>query len=81
MAGSIAFDKAQYAKGDTVTMTVKDPSRVSAQTVTVPSVAGPIQATLTINAPAGAPTDSGSHTWKVVSDDPTTGTTVWSTTA
>jgi hypothetical protein len=81
MAGTISFDKASYNKGDTVSLTVKDPARVVTQTITVPSVSGPIQASLTIDAPAGTPTDTGNHTWKLISDDPTTGTTVWSTTA
>lgn len=79
--GSISFDKSSYAKGDTVKMTVKDPSRIVTDTISVPSGAGPLTASITITAPIAQPTDSGSHTWALVSDDATTGTTVWSTVA
>lgn len=79
---SATFDKPNgYTKGETVTLTVVDPSRINDFPVTIPSVGGAISADFKVFGADGQPTDTGNHVWALVTDNPATGTTVWSTTA
>lgn len=81
---SAALDKAAYAPGDTVTLTVDYApdtpgviSQVSTVTVELKDAAGNVLAssplTLTVNVPQAGDkvsvSDDGNHTWTVVSDN------------
>lgn len=77
MSGTASFDKPAYNAGDKGVLTVVDPSRIKSDTVTIPSVNGNITVSTSVTAPYAAPTDTMGLAFAFVSDDPSTGTTVW----
>lgn len=82
MAIVLTLDKpAGYAKGDKVTLTVVDPTRIVDTPITLPGVTTGISSEdLIVVATPKTPQATG-YTFTQVSDDTKTGTTVWTTTA
>lgn len=76
-----AFDKpAGYNKGDVATLTINDPNRVLLDNIPVPVVGSTLTVPLTVL--IGQVTPAGtSHVFTLKSDNPATGTSVWTTTA
>lgn len=79
MPTTLTLDKASYNKGDKVTLTVVDPSRIVDTPVALPGVTG-VTADIIVVSAVKTPTATG-YTFVQVSDDTKSGTTVWTTTA
>lgn len=85
VAGSIAFaPPSPQATGTAVVMTVVDPSRLTTDTITVPSLNGPIVEVDETILPYATPTDTAGKKFTFIGDNPVAPagpTTQWGFTA